>query len=298
MSKWIVGAFAVLFFLSSALAEEDCRLTLAASVPMDPSNRYRVLIPAELDGKPLRLLIDTGSPFTGITHHAAERLQADVHLITSDIRVSAPYAGGLVTHYAKVKQFKLGEMVAPRAQFFIMPREERDADGLLGADFLRQFDVEFDFANAKVNFFQPHPCKGKVVYWTQTEPVSVVPFRAEKYDPHLRVDLLLDGKSVPAIIDTGAPTTSLSDQAARDWFQIDDKTPGVEKLGHDALRYRFKALELEGLVVQNPEITIVHGAITDRPNYEALVGLSTLRQLHLYIAYKEHKLYVTSATAH
>lgn len=298
MSKWIAGAFAALLALSSAMAEDDCRLTLAASLPIDPSNIHRVIIPAEIDGKPLRLFIDTGSPFTGITPAAAQRLQADVHLITGELRPIFPYAGGQVTHFAKVKQFTLGGMTAPRAQFVIMPHEETDADGLLGADFLRQFDVEFDFANAKVNLFAPHPCNGKVVYWTQTETVSMIPFRAEQSDPHLRLDLVLDGKSVPAIIDTGAPRTSISDQAARDWFQIDENTPGVVKLGHNTLRYRFKALELEGLTVQNPEIMIVHGVVIDRPNYQALVGLNTLRQLHLYVAYKEHKLYVTSATAH
>ena len=29
-----------------------------------------------------------------------------------------------------------------------------------------------------------------------------------------------------------------------------------------------------------------------------LLGVSVLRRLHLYIAYKEHKLYVTAAGAH
>ncbi len=33
-------------------------------------------------------------------------------------------------------------------------------------------------------------------------------------------------------------------------------------------------------------------------DFQALLGMEVLRQLHLYVAYKEHKLYVTSASAH
>jgi predicted aspartyl protease len=299
MLKWITGAFAALLVLSSAMAEEDCRLTLAASLPIDPHNSHRVIIPAEIDGKPLRLIIDTGSGHTGLTKHAAERLGLEAHVITSGFTPNFPYAGGRAKEFVWLKSFKLADMRADRVEFFVLDADWKgDYDGLLGADFLHQFDVEFDFAANKLNLFAPHPCKGKVVYWTHDAPVAVIPFENEQYDRHIRFDMTLDGKTVPTVLDTGAPSTSISIAMASAWFQVDEKTPGVEALNGQYHRARFKALTLDGITVENPEITLLPEVNARGANYEGLLGMNVLRQLHVFVAYKEHKLYVTSATAH
>jgi hypothetical protein len=298
MRSVFAAAVMAVLCVSAAAAEEDCRLTLAASLPMLPGVPGRVAIPAGFAGKDGTLLIDTGSPISGLAPSGAARLGLEPHVITSDARLRFPYAGGDVTHYVKFKEFKLGDMTAPTGQFIIMPLDTRETDGLIGADFLRQFDVEFDFANGKVNLFQPHPCKGKVVYWTNTAPVATVPVHNTANDPHLRVELKLDGKTVPAIIDTGAPVTSLSDQAAHDWFNVDENTPGVRKLNANRLRYKFGALSFEGVMVQSPEININHSVTTEKPTYEVLVGYDVLRHFHMYLSYKERMLYLTEATAH
>jgi hypothetical protein len=74
--------------------------------------------------------------------------------------------------------------------------------------------------------------------------------------------------------------------------------------------HRFKSLEIEGLTISNPLISIVpniryskmgseeswylrsHGGDND---YQLIVGMRTLKALHIYVAYKEKMLYISAA---
>src|SRR3569623_1656796 len=62
--------------------------------------------------------------------------------------------------------------------------------------------------------------------------------------------------------------------------------------------YPFKTLSLEGMTVNNPHIRIMSdAALGGGLGDDLTLGVSFLRQLHIYIAYKEEKLYITSAAA-
>jgi hypothetical protein len=80
-------------------------------------------------------------------------------------------------------------------------------------------------------------------------------------------------------------------------------------------RYTFKSLSMDSIAVTNPAFVILPdlaeqqirsemGKLADDPQYglgqlpRLVIGMDVLRKLHLYIAYKEHMLYVTGATAH
>jgi hypothetical protein len=77
-------------------------------------------------------------------------------------------------------------------------------------------------------------------------------------------------------------------------------------------RHRFKSLSLAGLEVANPEVAIIPdkmsaklnswstGTQMDKPTFDKppmLIGMNVLRHLHVYIAYKEKKLYITPAAS-
>lgn len=302
-----VLAVAAICSFGAAKAEQDCRLQLAASLPIETKHAWRVIIPAEVSGQPVRLIVDTGSGHSALSQAAADRLGIRTDII-SGMRPYLPYAGGEAKYYAKTKDFTLGTMTAPKALFFIMPVDMPEADGLIGADFLRHFDVEFDFAGHKMNLFAPHRCPGKVVYWTDEANVSVVPFHmattdpnavVSMLDPHIRLTFTLDGQKVPAILDTGAPHTGINLMQAKVWFGLDETSPGMKAVGdRGAHLYQFKTLALEGVTIPNPEILIHPLDLSRKLSDESLFGMSLLRQFHLYIAYEEHKLYVTAADAH
>jgi hypothetical protein len=99
-------------------------------------------------------------------------------------------------------------------------------------------------------------------------------------------------------------------------FGIDVGSPDVEKVGQvsaapDAgvYRRRFGSLTFEGVAVNSPTV-VLRPDLTPRnlPTGRAralygvfqapedlIVGMSVLRRLHAYIAYKERKLYITAA---
>jgi len=72
--------------------------------------------------------------------------------------------------------------------------------------------------------------------------------------------------------------------------------------------HRFATLELNGLTIRNPEITILPDVAstketekesrawfykTSSTGYDLLLGIHELSRLHVYIAYKERKVYVS-----
>ncbi|HXL98647.1 MAG TPA: hypothetical protein VN932_01870 [Rhizomicrobium sp.] len=93
-------------------------------------------------------------------------------------------------------------------------------------------------------------------------------------------------------------------------------TEGTGAQQHSRYQYRFKRLALSGIAVKNPLIDLVPDAIGEASQRDLddeklqgyqgkeaihtpnlMVGLDVLRHLHLYIAYKEGKIYATAADA-
>ena len=64
--------------------------------------------------------------------------------------------------------------------------------------------------------------------------------------------------------------------------------------------FPFGMLNFEGIAIRNPKIHLIPGQNFDphgRDDTSVILGMSVLRQLHLYVAYDEQKLYLTAAEA-
>jgi predicted aspartyl protease len=302
MKRVLVAALAAVMLcaLQPARAEEDCRLHIAASLPLHFLKSGRVAIDAEVSGRPLLLLVDTGSPSSILTKGTADALGLEQRAVGLENNFSM-YGGERLTRYTVVKDFKFGKMTAPRVAFLIMQDRSDGIDGLLGTDFLSQFDMDFDFAGAKLNLFQPHPCEGKAVYWTQNEDaIAKIGFDRQGHDPHILVPVSLDGKKITAILDTGASTSTMHFEAAEHFFDLKTDSPGVTvRTGNEGplYFYPFKTLTFEGVTVNSPKIVLMPRGESKFSDVRALLGISILRQLHLFIAYRERMIYVTAADA-
>lgn len=312
MRNLFFAAMALALSASSATAADDCALQLAASLPMTLTDGGHVLVPMASGDKPLQMVVDTGAFSSTLTESAAARLGIEPESVDPNLRLEL-YGGRRMTKFVPLKDFRLGKLRAPKADLIIMP-DMQGADGLLGYDFLRHFDLDLDFANGKVNFFLPHRCPDKVVYWTQDEAaVAVVPFTMPKpeVDVHrsssdpdnhqivgtdIQLHVTLDGRDMMAILDTGAPFTVLNLDTATEWFDVKADSPGVENVGSNFYHRRFKTMTFGSVTVNNPDIYMQPQSVSHFPNYRALLGTTVLRQLHLLIAYKEHKLYITAAS--
>ncbi|MDE2494621.1 MAG: retropepsin-like domain-containing protein [Alphaproteobacteria bacterium] len=284
----------------SAKADEKCRLVRVAALDMG-SDATRITVPASIGGQPLTMMVDTGGIYTMLLESRAKALGAFVDVEPSS--GLSMYGGHMIRHFAKISGFTLGRMKAPALPYPLLPDGALPpgVDGLLSPDFLANFDVDFDFVNAKLNLFSRDHCEGKVVYWTH-DPVAVIPFeRNEVNDIEIRVQL--DGQDVKALIDTGGDHSVMSLESAEGLFDLKEdalkRVPGPNGT-HGARRYPFKQLSFANVTVSNPDITLVpdRESQTGPRGPELIIGMSILRQLHLYIAYGEKKLYLSAASAH
>jgi len=286
---------AVLFASGGARAEEEnCRLGRYASLPIAFDQDGGATVPITLNGQVQTMLVDTGGAYSMLTESAVAQL--NLSPMTSQY-VEVQMFGGLRSNqYVTVGSLDMAGIHFPNKDFMLMPDGFMPAadNGILAPDILKIFDVDLDFAAGKLNLMSQKHCRGQVVYWTQ-DPYAQIPFFLVGW--HLRIKLQLDGQEVLADLDTGAFRSVMSLETAKELFKIDDAV-----LSKNNNRYPFKILSLHGVTVNNPDIVLLPDAeskvLDDNRAPKMLLGMGVLRQLHLYIAYKEHKIYVTPASAH
>jgi predicted aspartyl protease len=295
---------ATMFVLAPAWGEEDCRLQIATSLPLDFESAGRPVVPAAINGNPIRLLVDTGAPSMGLQESKGKALGLD-YQIAKRWEQAQIYGGTGLNRYATVKDFTLGKLKASGISFLLIPDEHEieGADGLLGATILDYYDVDFDFAQAKMNLFLPHRCAGRVVYWTQDESaIATIPLDKEG-GGHIRAEVEIEGQKIRATVDTGASMSVMDSETFMPKFGLTPQSPGmveyhVSNDPYPRYRYVFKELHLQGVTVKNAHITFISQKFSQDRAYGMLLGMDILRELHLFIAYKERMYYITAATQH
>jgi hypothetical protein len=143
----------------AALAEDCGNLKLAASIQMRPVyNGYANLVPVTVEGTPRLLLFDTGGYMSQLTSDVVKELQLPTRQSALELY---DVAGNISKTYVVSKDFEIGGMHASGLPFMVIsPNSDfgkgRDRfDGILSADFMFKYDIELDFAAAKLNISCP-----------------------------------------------------------------------------------------------------------------------------------------------
>ncbi len=295
---------------------EDCSLKQMASLDMVGASESRIVIPVIVDGTPRKFLVDTGGAYSEISDALVTELGLHKQAISGEVY---SVSGTVLRTAVTVPSLLIGPNEAKGVHLLVDADMDDGIDGIISPDLLQIFDVDIDVANKKLNLFSPDHCEGKVVYWAHA--YSEASFKL-KDGFHITFDAALDDQVMSAIMDTGSSQTWLSAYNANRLFSVDASAPDVEKadftLGNaPVFRRRFQSLSVSGLKVQNPMVYIrpavdekafntehtgknVHDAIYgySLETLPLIFGMNIISKLHVYIAYKEHKLYVTAAGAH
>jgi predicted aspartyl protease len=283
-----------------ALAD-GCSLVRLASVEMNLEQGGRTSVPMTIAGKNFNMLVDTGGFLTMLSRSAAASLGLTEQRIVDDM-VGYGVGGMKADHFVIAPSVDLGGLKATNFRLMIIPRTiSDDAEGTIGPDILTKYDVEFDFANARFNLFSRQHCPGQVVYWTH-DPFVALDLIMDRIG-HISVPVMLDGKRQMALIDTGSWRSAMSLESAKSAYALKDSDLKGEGGSSDvaAQRYAFKTMTIQGITVNNPDIVLLPDSYAHLGRAGApdlLLGAGILRQLHLYIAYGERKIYVTPASAH
>ena len=303
-------AWAILFaaVMAPASAAENCALVRLAKLDMQLDDHGGIYVPMTIAGQNANLLIDTG----GIVSMLTQSLVAKLGLPTQRIegaRVTM-FGGTPITSYVTAHDVEFGRLKAEQLKFMVVPDERlgEPLNGTLAPDIMNAYDDEFDFANARFSLFSSDHCVLNLAYWT-SGPHAEIPFSVDRTG-HIEFEVTLDGNKILATLDTGSSRSLLDLDRAEYLYGFNEKDPSLTSAG-DArtvriYRYPFKSLtfgdETSGLgsvKTINPDLMLMSNADARLPDTkEMILGMGILRQLHMYFAHKEKKLYVTAASAH
>jgi hypothetical protein len=326
----VSATFVIPFVASSFVClpawADDCgplKQVMSLDLNVLPNGLYTV--PVTINGSPRQLLFGTAGGKSALTRNAAESL--GLRPATGGFKLLA-VNGNASQAYVMLDSFVMGGVQAKDMRMMISPLARignTGADGTLADDIMINYDEEMDFANKKVLYFLPDHCERDAAHWTNLSP-AVMPFRRPlpgsniTYDTHIRLDVMLDGKDVLAMLSTGSPRTSISAKVADAEFHVNENTPNTvpvgELGGRKMVSYVFKTISFGNISVSNPQVVILPDVIgLNDPNNnfrtddrskrvdddvapDMTIGMDVLKKLHIYVATKEQNLYVTAAEDH
>lgn len=312
MRKIFIVPLVLLGLSRPALADDKCQLVRLVSVQMEWEAQYnRWIVPITIQGTPEKLLLDTGGAVMQLSEETVQALglhERDSNLELYDV------AGHKSNKKVLAKDVTFGS-VKGDIDFQVAPLNVPGVAGIFVASQL--YDVDLDFGAGKLNFFSPDHCTGQVLYWPH-QAVAAVPFRIA--DGHIRLAALVNGKTLPAILDTGAAITTLNAEDAKRAFDLTSKSPGMTFSGNvnsdpslPAYSYVLDSLGFEGVSINHAQVLIfqdqtrkggdqrketgslIRTYADDIEIEPVTIGMNVLKHLHIYFAFKEHMAYITKA---
>ena len=280
-------------------APPKCTYVEVASLPI----RYvgEALEPAvdgTINGTPATLLIDTGSDQTHMTMNAATRRDMNVFMTGRYIEG----IGGFSRLYsARLKDFSIGPAHAGRRPELTVIGSTTftpSYDGIVGAPFLLQADLELDLRAKRMKFYRPLECrKTELLLWKEnTVVLPAVGGYDNSPNPHFKV--VVNGKELDAVIDSGAHRSFLMLSAAKK-AGIDVNGPGAVRMrdaggvGSDRAPHwvaPVRTMRIGEETISNVELGIIdsQGVRTA----DLYLGQDFLRSHRVLFAMSQDKLYI------
>ena len=235
-SKWahsLAGAVsgAALAAGAGSLAHAACKIQ-SAEVPVVVTSS-RILVPAEVNGKKVYFIYDTGAAYSLLDVDAASLLGMG----TRENRGLTMYGVGGAVHARSVifPDLQLGQFHLRNQEMLIADRAShatRSGEpiiGLVGSDIFGAMDVEFDLAHNVLRLLKPSGCDDDdMVYWGAAYSKAPIIWRREGQNVDL--NLGLNGETIEAILDTGAPSSTVT-LAAAARAGVTPNSPGARRIG-------------------------------------------------------------------
>ncbi len=260
------------------------------------------VVPVEIDGSRLRLILDTGAERTLLTDAAVARLgmPRDARHETRTVGVG----GVSTTQDAIVSRFAIGGTYLPVPRVTVgqvaLPTEQGwDLDGLLGADILSAFDVDLDTRTRRLTLYRARTCPQDGPPW-QEPFLSMGAVGVQ--NGLVQVPIVLDGIDGAATMDTGtdhtAITTTMAARAGADAAQLArDASMEAHSVTADRLSvplHRFGLLRIGPTEIDDPLLPIL--PITEGLA-DGLVGTDFLAGRRLWLSYASQRAFITPITA-
>ena len=193
-----------------------CRFTTAAELRLPPIPGP-LAIPAAIDGRPVRLVLDSGAERSVLSGAAVARLGLPLDAWTAS---GVRGIGGATRHRdAQVGALVVGTIglsrpLGPVRSLPVVPALPGvGIDGLLGADLMGGLDIEVAGGGLHVTLHRAAGCDAATIGAALPWAAAALPSEAVR--PGLFViPVTIAGRALRALIDTGSEITVLDDRAA------------------------------------------------------------------------------------
>ena len=285
-------------------AKPGCRMGLIAELPVT-FERNRPTVEVQVDGKPLRALLDIGADTSTIAGPAAKRIGLAVRQLSG--RRIRGFDGTANAYVAHIEHLTLMGETGPPFDISVNAAPfGSGVDMLLGRDLLLATDLELDLGHGKVRLIRPNGCADdQMAYWSDRySEVGMV----EGMGDEVRVQVRVNGVYVVAMLDSGAQRSVSSDAVAFrasvplapadpknmltgvSGRQVPVRTGVVKRLdvGDEALsnvQVSFGPMDLQD--------SFTHGRMQIVAPVEMLLGADFLKAHRLLIVKETSKIYFT-----
>ena len=286
--------------IAAGQAFADCKIAELAELPVT-MHGHRPLIPVKINGADAKLLVDTGSFANALTPGNAVKYK--VHEGPLPFGFSIRGVGGqtMDVSLGTADDFTISGATFHHVQFLVTEKGLEGEAGLLGEQFLRAADVEYDLANGVIRLFKPQGCgDANLAYWVGAQQAySVIGMDyPDPNNPSILATATINGQRIRVIFDTGAASSMLMlSAAARAGVKPGD--PGVLAAGYsEGITQRsylrswlapFSSFKIGDEEIRNFKLFIGDMQL-DR---DMLLGADFFLAHRVFISNSQHKIYFT-----
>lgn len=287
--KFLISAISILAVCIVAIAAHATPAP-TRSVSFTSSPRGHVLVPVSINGsEPLVFVLDTGAGKTFVTPSTVDKL--DLAMAPGEGASTLGAHGKTVNQVVELQSVAVGEVRVVDVQAIVLDLDHIThgnwhADGVLGIDFLRQFDVQLDFGSSEVNFYSASSDRSNCVACPAGNDGIVF----ETIDPGFIVlPATVDEVPVNALLDSGSGHSGLNLKAATALGVSLPPTPAGSPAGHSFGIQTGPVRVGETILVEQAPLFVMDHPImkslglADRPSM--LMGTDQLNGRSLTICY-------------
>ncbi|MFT8243533.1 retroviral-like aspartic protease family protein [Roseomonas sp. BN140053] len=255
------------------------------------------VVPARFNGQDARLLLDTGAAGLFLTAPGAARLQLPA--VPGMFAQARGSAGEVRASVVAVARFEFASLRRDALSLPALPVPlmenvfEAPVDGFLGVDGLGPGAVELDFSQRRAVLFPADRCRLERPAW---EGGATQLPSWQSANGRLGVRVLLNGQSLPALLDTGAQRTRISRRAASllgvplpPATARPSRVVGIGDTPPNSYGFRFRELRIGDEVLRGPVLSIVDGLPQAA---EMVIGADLLNGRRVLLSYATGQVFM------
>ena len=300
IQRWLLIPVASLALGAASIdAHATCTVARVAELKVTMSGMTPV-ISTLINGNEVKFAVDSSSFYNIISGPAAAH--SGLQLMPAPSWLAGKGADGKsVLSVSAADDFVVGGLHSRKVEFLVGGIEAGPGiDGVVGQSIFQNYDVEYDFATGFIRLMRPEGCKDAgLAYWlTGSQTYSVVDINTmTPAQPFVTGVGQLNGAQIHVLFDTGANSTRISPQAAKQAGLKASPSELIETgysrgMGRPAVMTHmapFSSFKVGDEEIRNPRLRVGD----TRDGADMLLGADFFLSHHIYLSNTQHKLYFT-----